>query len=159
MENRLPVGRTHCPNPSQRLLAFSRSHKSQREPAPPGEDRVPCPYKAFSIHVQPLQIGDETGDFPGRHPHGVETPWLIATHQPRVRDPVPPREDKVPAPHHESFHTCTTPTNRGRKRWSPGLIQPRTVWKPQLHLQLAKPQPGVVDPAPPGEDKVTSTAS
>ena len=51
----------------------------------------------------------------------------------RFIDPAPPAENKVPTQHHESLHTSTTPTNRGRKRLSPGSIEPRTVWKPQPH--------------------------
>ena len=35
-------------------------------------------------------------------------------------------------PDHESFHTSTNPTRRGRKRWSPVSVAPRTVWKPQF---------------------------
>ena len=43
-----------------------------------------------------------------------------------------------------SFHKSATTTNPGRKRQPPGSIPPRTVWKPQ---------PGVVEPAPPGDDR------
>ena len=31
----------------------------------------------------------------------------------------------------KSFHTCTAPTHRGRKRWPSGSIRSCTVWKPQ----------------------------
>ena len=49
--------------------------------------------------------------------HGVKTQplWLVADWLGFV-EPVPPREDKVPSPDQKSFHTTTTPTNRGRKR-------------------------------------------
>ena len=55
-------------------------------------------------------------------------------------------EDGVPSPAQVSFHTSTTPTTRGRKRWSPGSIPPRTVWKPQPHWLIAD-WLGLMEPA------------
>ena len=68
-------------------------------------------------------------------------------------------KDKVSSTQHESFHTSTTPTTQRRKWWSPWSILPRTVWKPQRHSLLAKPQAGVhraIATPLPGEDKMSS---
>ena len=46
------------------------------------------------------------------------------------RGPAAPGEDRIPSPDQRSFHTSSTPTNRGRKRLSSESIPPRTVWKP-----------------------------
>ena len=72
-------------------------------------------------------------------PHGVKTPTLGSWSQRHM-------VGKVPSPDHELFHTSTNPISRGRKRWSPESIVPRTIWKPQFG-----------GPATPGEDKVQST--
>ena len=39
-------------------------------------------------------------------------------------------------PGSESIYTSTTPTTRGRKRISSGLIPPHTVWKSQPHRPI-----------------------
>ena len=64
-------------------------------------------------------------------------------------------EDKVPSLDQKSFHAITSPTHRGRKRWSPWSIPPRAVWKPPTHWLIAD-WLGFVEPAPPGEDKIQS---
>ena len=83
-------------------------------------------------------------------PHGVETHSLIADCLGFVepahgesfpmgqrRGPVAPETDGAPSPDHASLRTSTTPTARGRKKLSPRLIPPRTVWKPHPHRLIA----------------------
>lgn len=41
------------------------------------------------------------------------------------------------SPDQKSFRASTTPTNRGRKRWSWGSTPPRTVWIPRSHWLIA----------------------
>ena len=80
-----------------------------------------------------------------------------------------PGGDKVPSLHEKSIYIPTTPKSRGRKRRSPGSIQPRKVWKPQPKwlvanwLRLTEPVRGESCPsgqrrvpATPGDDKVSS---
>ena len=52
----------------------------------------------------------------------------------------------MPSPDHKSFHVSTTPSNRGRKRRSPGSIPPRTLWKPQPRWLVAD-WLGLMEPA------------
>ena len=52
----------------------------------------------------------------------------------QCRGPAAPWEDNFPSPDQKSFLICTTPTNCGRKRGSPGSIPLRTVWKPQAYF-------------------------
>ena len=87
-----------------------------------------------SIHLQLQHTGDEHGvPRVNTAPHGVETPTWGSYSQ----RPAPPGRDTVPSPDQKFFHTSTTPTNRGRQRWSSGSIPPRTVWKPQPHWLIA----------------------
>ena len=80
-----------------------------------------------STYLRLQQTGNGNGDPPGRYyPARCGNPNLGFV------DPGPPGEDNVPPPDHESFHTSTTPTQRGRKRWSPGSIPARTVWNANL---------------------------
>ena len=65
-----------------------------------------------------------------------------------------PGEDKAASPDHKSFHTSTTPTNRRRKRWPPGLIPPSTLWNPLPHWLIAD-WPKLVEP-PPGNNMIPS---
>ena len=84
--------------------------------------------------------------------------------------PAAPGEDRVSSPDEESLHTFTTPITRGQKQTSPGSIPPCKVWKPQTHwviadsLGLMEPALGESrlsgqrrGPAPPGEDKFSSS--
>ena len=70
-----------------------------------------------SIHVHLQQPGDENGGPPGRYrPARCGNPTLAFVDP----APTPPWEDKTPYPDDKPFHTFTTTTNQGRKRWSPG---------------------------------------
>ena len=102
-----------------------------RRPSPAlGEDKVPfLDHKSFHRSTTTTNRGGET--VVSRVDialHGAETPtWGSYFVQ-----PAPPGEDKIPSPDHKSFHTSTTTTNPGRKRWSPESMTPRTIWKPQF---------------------------
>ena len=61
-----------------------------------------------------------------------------------------------PIPGSAIFHVSTTPTNRGRQRWSSRSIPPRTVWKPQPHWLIAD-WLGFVKPPAPGEYTIPSS--
>ena len=105
-------------------------------------------------------------------PNGVETPAPLADRRlavDRTILPAHPGEDRFPSPDYKSFHTCTIPTTRGRKRTSPGSIPPRRVWNPEPHwpvadwLRLMEPTRGEScpssqhqRPAAPEEDNVLS---
>ena len=90
--------------------------------------------------------------------HGVETPyptvWLIAGCLGFVESAAS-GEDRFPSPDHKSFHTSTNPTNRGKKRWSPGSIPGRTVCKPLTHWLIAD-WTRIGEPPPPKEDEALS---
>ena len=85
-----------------------------------------------SIPLQLQERGDENGGPPGRY-----RPARCGNTNPGFVEPAPPGEDKVISPDQKSVHTSTTPTNRGKKRWSAGSIPPRTVWKPQPGVRRA----------------------
>ena len=104
------------------------------EPAPPGEDKDPSPdHKAFDTFTIPTNRGRKRRSPRSTppctvwkpQPHCMIVDWLGFV------EPAPIGEDKVSSPDQKSFRTCTTPTSPGRKRWSPGSILPRTVWKPK----------------------------
>ena len=78
------------------------------------------------------------------------------TYNPAFAGTAPTGEAKVPSPDQKCLHTSTTPTTRGRNRWSPGLIPPRMAWKTQPHWLIGG-WLGFVEPAPPGEDEISST--
>ena len=68
-------------------------------------------------------------------PHGVETPiWGSQSQRPA---PSGRYMAQSPESGQRSFNTSTTPTNRGRQRWSPWSIPTRTVSKPQPHWLIA----------------------
>ena len=116
------------------------------EPAPPGEDKVPSPdQKSFHTSTTSTTWGPNGGP-PGRH-----RPARCRNSNLGFVEPTPPGKDKVPSPDHKSLHTSKNPTNRGQKRWCPGSIPPRTVWKPQPHCLIAD-WLGFVEPVPLGED-------
>lgn len=75
-------------------------------------------------------------------PHGAETAGSSASFA-GVGDNSDPEGGYGHIAGSECLHTSTVPTNRGRKRFSPGTIPPRTVWKPPLGvhhwLELVKP--------------------
>lgn len=52
-----------------------------------------------------------------------------------------PANDKAPCPDHDSFHSCTTPTTRGKKRTYILRVEipPRTVG-PHISVQSGAPQ-------------------
>ena len=114
------------------------------EPAPPGEDNISCPdHNTFHAPKTPTNRGRKRWS---PRPIPLRTVW---SPQPGVRSSQRhPGQDKVSTPGQKSFYTSSTPTNWERKRWPPGLIPPRTLWKP-LNMRF-------IEPAPPGEDKVTS---
>ena len=108
----------------------------------------PSDHKYLHATVTPTHRGRN------RRPRGSIPPltvWKPQLHHQLIADwlgfvePAPPGEDKVPSRDDESFHTSTPLTNRGRKRWSPRSILPRTVWKFQPHrligdwLKFVKP--------------------
>ena len=119
-ENGGPPGRyrpARCGNPN---LGFA-------DPVPPsGRIRSHPRITNHFIHLHLHQTGGKDGGTPGR-----ERPPRCGNPNQGFVEPAPPGEDKIPSPDHKSFHTSTKVTNRGRKRWSPGSIPPRTVWKPQ----------------------------
>ena len=51
-------------------------------------------------------------------------------------EPAPPEEDRVSSPDQKYFY-ASIPTNRGRKRRSPGPMPPRMGWKPQPNWLIA----------------------
>ena len=118
------------------------------DPAPPGEDKVTPQHHNPSIYLQLPQTGDETSGSQGRHrtarrgsPSSAGSLLIFNLGFVRLARP---GEDKLPSPHHESFHIYIyNPSNRERKWWTPGSIPPRTVWKPQPHWLRAKSQRGV----------------
>ena len=87
-------------------------------------------------------------------PHRVIADWLGLMEPARGkscpsgqrRGPAAPGEDKFLSPDQKYFRISTTPTNRGRKRRSPGSIPPRRVWKPQPHRVIAD-WLGLMEPA------------
>ena len=109
----------------QMVLAFSRrlvrngnssSHRASMTQRHPGRTRSNPRIRSSSIHLQ-LQTGDENVGPPRQHRTArCGNPNLGFV------EPVPPGWDNVPSPDQKSFHTSTTPANRGQKRWSPGSI-------------------------------------
>ena len=100
---------------------------SQWHPGKIEDDRSHPRMRKPSMHLQLQHTGDEAVA-PGvdTAPHGVETPTPLADWLGFV-EAMPSGEDKVSSPDQKSFHTSTTPTNRGRQRWSSGSITLRTV--------------------------------
>ena len=112
----------------------------------PGRIESHARMKNMSIDLQLQQTGDETGDPRGRYRPARcrnlnSTGSSLLTPNLGFVGPAPPGVDKALSPHHESFHTSTTPTNRGRKRWSPVSTPPSRVWKPQLGVCIASAIP------------------
>ena len=129
-----------CGNPSftGSLLKFNLGFVRLTRP---GEDKVPSPHHE-SFHIYTIQqTGDENGGLPGRYrPTRCGNPnptGCLINPNLGFEQPAPPGEDKLSSPDQKSFHTSTTPANRGRKRWSPGSIPPSTVWKPQPGVRKA----------------------
>ena len=97
------------------------------DPSPPGEDNIPSPdHKSFHTSTNPTNRGQKTVGLPSQY-----RPPRCGNLNLGFLKPAPSGEDKVPSSDQKSFHTSTTPTNRGQKRFSPGSMPPPTVWKPQ----------------------------
>ena len=94
------------------------------------------------MYIQLLQTGDGTGDRLSRHRSArCGNPSL------EFVEPKPPAEDNVSSPDQKYFRISATPTNRGRKRWSPRSIPP--PWCGNLNLIS-------VEAAPPGGGNISS---
>ena len=92
----------------------------------------------------PLQKArDEIDEPPGRY-----RPARCRNSNVGFVEPVPPGEHKARCPNRRTFNTSSTPTNRGRKRWLPGSIPPRTVWGTKSGVREATGTRGIYDPIP-----------
>ena len=137
----------------------------RRGPADPGKDKFPSPdQKSFNMRTIATNRGREwrsPGSIPLRRgwkpqPHWVVVDWLKLMQAARGescpsgqrRHPAALKEDQVLSPDENSFHTPTTPTNRGRQHWSPRSILHRAVRKSKPHwvivdwLKLMEPARG-----------------
>ena len=105
------------------------------EPAPPGEDRVPCQDRKYMFFSTTPTPRERKPCSPGSTP--TRTMWKA---QRRCRslidcdtdnEPAQPGEDKAPSLLWNLFHASTYPTTGILKRKFPGLIPLGPVWKPQ----------------------------
>ena len=102
-----------------------------------------------------------------RQPHWVIAFWMGLLEPKRGescplgqrRGPAARGEDKVPSPGQKTLHISKTPTTRGQKCRSPGLIPPQRVWKPQPNCLAANclrlMEPARSKSCPPGQRRVS----
>ena len=160
VKNRHLIGQTQCPNPCQRLLAFLEAIRATISQHHPGKIRCHAWIKNLSIYLQLQQTGGKTDNPLGRYrparcENSNSTRCLLNPNLGFV-EPAPPGKDKTSSPDHKYLHTSTTPTNRGRKRWSPDRYRPAQCGNPNATGFLLNPNLRCINPAPPGEDKMPS---